>query len=959
MDKANDSIYRSRVFYRVYPGISEGKYWRRPNGFKSTYITSLANDSDLACKPRLSGRGMERGAYECLVELQRVLYVTPTKSAFSAGDGSNWEKSFGQGQLQNAIDAAAVYTYLKQADDRESRRAYVYVRSSPESGDLQHIVARDGVTVIGSLPNAFKDTAVADSGKFTNAECQRFINYVRAYVPGVASPNAIPSRISSIHVISDKFNTGFQMEGFVITNPGTELHASPIILNNDSVTLRNCLITNNAIHGVPLADVKHGLLYNCLFYDNNADTIVKVGAKGLALNNTVAVTRTGAVPIDVTNAADSAALNNIALWTDTAKCFAPYMTNKNLYTLPEYLRNKPQLSYQLHEQSAMLNTGTAEGNLPALFSSFKTDKAIDFEHDRDILGNPRQIGAKVDMGALEAWHVAPKTAVEITARTNRQGHAATESELRNAYLTNYGGNKYPHVGSVVYLMDSAAMSMQYAETDFAPPAWDSVIRPGYMLLKPGASFYGNGHESQFQYLAVEKRFINQRYAMTAMPFNYDTANIVFTTYNGSKDSLAMEHSPLSFKTYQYSGAARSAKDYNFQPENSTLWMPVDTANRVATDGYLMDFGRTVTDTVLRFTAFAPTAGQYVYTESGEWDKIVYLKQYDHRTAGDGADHNFTRQEDMGWNMKGLPWLVSDYRTDTLLQEGNYQRQMFIPHVLYLMNGAGVYEQLDGDKIYSARSWDRGTAISMGNAFFTQTATTKDQEAIYFHLPYYGKNTKVSRPLLAIHGNKEKSADILTIMPDSEASKTVNYSFGRDAIKWLSADNSIQMYLLDSKRTKRISLLASAPVEVDIPLGVFVPNSPSQSQYTFTLPEKEAFDAYEYVWLIDYKLNRYVNLLFEDYEVDLEPGEHNNRFAVRIGGFPKTDAEGKRDYIVFAFDGMLFVRGLVDGDKLVVYAPDGKLIYSGTAMYSEFSMPLFYQTGYVVKVNDKAYKVMNR
>ena len=314
-------------------------------------------------------------------------------------------------------------------------------------------------------------------------------------------------------------------------------------------------------------------------------------------------------------------------------------------------------------------------------------------------------------------------------------------------------------------------------------------------------------------------------------------------------------------------------------------------------------------------------------------------------------------------MKGLPWLVSDYRTDTLLEEDNYLRQMFIPHVLYQMDGAGEY-LTEGDKVYSARSWDDQTTVSMANAFLLQTATTGARERVMFHLPRYTYNDRKGRPLLMISNRKSQdtegiTSDVLTFMPDDDVAKTVNYAYGRDAIKWISSSNSVQVYMLDAKRMTRISLLGAAPTEIDIPLGVFVPNSPSQGQYTFSLPEKEAFDAYEYVWLIDYKLNRYVNLLFEDYEVDLEPGEHNNRFAVRIGGFPKTDAEGKRDYIVFAFDGMLFVRGLVDGDKLVVYAPDGKLIYSGTAMYSEFSMPLFYQTGYVVKVNDKAYKVMNR
>jgi hypothetical protein len=159
--KADTTIYRDRVFFRVYPdtcAATHNKYWRRSNGFKSVYIVALANDSDLASKPRLSGPGLDRGAYECLAVLQRVLYVDPSQPAFSAGDGSSWAKAFGQGQLQNAIDAASVYTYLAQDEPlRASRKAYVFVKGSNYKD--HRIDARDGVSVFGSLPTGFLDMA--------------------------------------------------------------------------------------------------------------------------------------------------------------------------------------------------------------------------------------------------------------------------------------------------------------------------------------------------------------------------------------------------------------------------------------------------------------------------------------------------------------------------------------------------------------------------------------------------------------------------------------------------------------------------------------------------------------------------------------------------------------------------------------------------------------------------------
>ena len=969
MDRANDSTYRKHVFFRVYPDTcteTHDKYWRRANGFKSTYITSLVNDSDLACKPRLSGRGMERGAYECLVELQRVLYVIPSKT--SSGDGSNWANSFGRGELQNAIDAAAVYTYLKQAENREGRKAYVFVKSSPEDAELERIVARDGVSVIGSIPSQFLDTAVADEGKvFTNAECQRFTNYVRAYVPGVASPNAIPTRISSIHVISDKFNTGFLLEGFMITNPGLELHASPVILNNDSVTLRNCLITENTVLGVPLADVKDGLLYNNLFYGNTADTIVKVGARGLALNNTI-VTAEGSIALDSTNAAYriGAAQNNIAInrtpyTVHTTLPFAPYMTAANSYNLPEYLRDNPSLAYQLHENSDSIDAGVAEENLPALFNNCRTDKTIDFAHDRDILGNPRKIGSAVDMGALETWFVAPKQTEEITALTDRRPHTATEEEQRTAYLRNYGGNFYPHAGSVVYIMDSAAMSMQYkdATEDFLNFENNSfALRPGFMLLKSGASLYGNGHRVQLRYIAAEKRFKNQRYSMTSFPFNYSKENIT---------------PAIEFNTYQYAGAARSAKDYVFQPTNSSSWLSVDTLNRTATDGYLMDFGA-VTDTVLRFNAFAPNSGEYIYTEDGN-DKTISLTQYDHRTGGTGADLNFTTQENMGWNMKGLPWLVSYYRTDTLLDVSNYYRQMYIPHVIYQMDGSAC--GIAGDQAYTSQSWYKGTTVAMGNAFLTQTATQNEKETIIFHQPYYDRNKKIARPVVVTSATPVVThtpargasgptqsltavADMLTLIPDSTSFDRVQYAYGRDGIKWTANENLPQMYAMDSKRLSRISLLGAAPVEVDIPVGLHVPDSYNGYNFTFSLPDKEPYEPYPYVWLIDYEAKTFVNLQDEDYTLPLEAGEYTKRFAIRIGGFKKNrPAATETSYVIFASGGTLYVRGTQVGDRITVYTTAGQLVATGIAEGDEWTMLLPLQTGYIVRVNDTAQKVLNR
>ena len=997
INKADSSVYRNRVFFRQYPDETATEhYWRRSNGFKAYTIPSVMNDSDLASKPRYSGDGMDRGAYECLAQLQRVLYVQPDMPAFSAGDGSSWAHPFGQGQLQNAIDAAAVYTYLRSSNpSRETRKAYVFVKGSYESQEHTHLVARDGVFVYGSLPSGFNDTVALneETKEFTNAECRRFVNYVRAASTGVASPNATPTRIHSVHIAGDEFETGFLLDGFEISSPNMTAESPAIILDNELSAVRNCVIRDKKSTNTAIAEVNRGLLYNCLFFNDSADAVVRVGANGLALNNTIVADSADITPMDLSSAREGAAQNNITFNSQlsTINYFAPYLSDAAPHDLPAYMTDDEALAYQLHEHSPLINSGVSDAALPAIFNTYKADSTIVFNCDRDILGNPRVIGAAVDKGAFETWRIAPNTTQILTAITNREGSGGVEAEKPRAFLNNYGGNVYPHAGSVVYILDSAIMAMQYEEVDFRNFNNDSIIlRPGYVLLRSGASFYGNGHKVQFGYVAAEKRFTNQRYSMTAFPFRYTTADITTTSYDAEKDSFTYQLSGVRFDTYQYAGAARSVKDYVFKTDSSALWRPVDTLNRTANDGYLMDFG-SVVDTVLRFTAFAPDQGHYVYTETGD-DKSVFLTQYDHNTAGMGADLNFTRQEDMGWNMKGLPWLVSNYRTDTILWAGNFLRQMYIPHVLYMMDGSANYP-IDGDRVYTVRSWDRGATLSMGSAFLTQTATTSDREEVIFHLPLSGRNERIARPLLEFapapvvtraparensqlsNVKSQISNDLLTFLPDPEADKSVQYTYGRDGVKWIASMETPQVYLMDSKRLSRISYLGAAPTDVDIPLGAYIPASQTTNRYLFRLPEKEAFVPYlnrlssdpftpseraaeGVIWLIDYAYNRFINLMEEDYEVELNPGENNHRFAIRIGAFPKANKEGKRQYIVYASQGTLYVRGIIPGDHVAIHTVSGQLIKSFTSSGYEFNMPVDDHIGYIVQVNDTAHKALN-
>ena len=311
-------------------------------------------------------------------------------------------------------------------------------------------------------------------------------------------------------------------------------------------------------------------------------------------------------------------------------------------------------------------------------------------------------------------------------------------------------------------------------------------------------------------------------------------------------------------------------------------------------------------------------------------------------------------------MKGLPWLVSYYRTDTILWADNYLRQMYIPHVIYQMDGSAY--GIAGDQAYTSQSWYKGTTVSMGNAFLSQTATQKEKETIIFHQPYYDRNKKIARPAVVTYATPAVThapargatydhhaltpvADMLTLIPDSTVSSKVQYAYGRDGIKWTANENLPQMYAMDAKGLSRLSLLGAAPVEYN---------------FTFSLPDKEPYEPYPYVWLIDYEAKTFVNLQDEDYTLPLEAGEYTKRFAIRIGGFKKNrPAATETSYVIFASGGTLYVRGTQVGDRITVYTTAGQLVATGIAEGDEWTMLLPLQTGYIVRVNDTAQKVLNR
>ena len=922
-------------------------------------------EHELAFKPRWDGAGMERGAYECTAALQRVLYVWEGSS--SVFDGSSWEHAFKRDELQTAIDVAAVYTTIKGT----SERAYVFVNSGVYN--KEPIKIRDGVSVYGGIGSDFFDLAEKTlEGEYTDDKVNEYVNLVCATRVPIASQNAHYSEIIGLESDNDETHTmGFLLDGFKLTATGANrpstVSETPFVIDKDLTVVKNCLITDNVMANnaldLPVVKINNGLLYNSLVYGNKANTIVKIADGSTTagvLNCTVVADNAGEVAVasgltgSVVNTItyneagpsigrtdetiDQDAFVNCNTGTDM---FAPYLNTANSYTLPDgfddILAHRPY-HYQLHEQSSCINGGldTTSVMASAIFGLYKdfvnyadvptVGEVSGLAGDRDPLGNPRLLNStpsvqKPDIGCFETWCVAD-------AR-----YASNETEFD--HTTHYGGHHYPHQGSVLYVMYGGTLVV---DKNGVSPRFtnENPLSPGYVLVKEGGSIYGQGNTLGFSYVAAERNFSDKQYALVAMPFD-------------------IRYMDETIKAYYYSGETRSTYNYQFLNENSTAWVDAPAVIG-ANEGWLADMGSKITGTK-RFIGWGDNPTTYAYTENST-AKTVTLTQYDHRSLDSGLD--FTRAEDMGWNLKGLPYLVAGYRTDD--PDGDEDYRMNIPHVFYKDKDDAVDGYLNNGTVTTVQSWESSPTLSPGYGFFTQTAVIGDEEILTFKLPVYGGSTPLyaaARPIVLMR-DMDNEGDLLTVNPDEGAPKDISYSLGRDGVKWMMTD-APQLYLLSAAKS-RLSLLGAAPTEVDIPLGVRIPEDPRYVDmpryFTFSLPEPDAFKDYTHVWLIDRALNRVTNLVEANYAAALSAGTENSRFYLRIGGFPFGNDQ-RREYIVYAYDRRLYIRGLVEGDQIRVYSTTGQLILSTTAKDPEFTAELPQPAGiYAVRVNDFNTKVRN-
>lgn len=110
---------------------------------------AVNSDKDLADNARLTGEGLDIGAYEYNAALQGIIYVK-SNVAQTDGSGSSWQNPIKD--LQGAIDLASIY-----ANKNKGENAYVFVHRDVDASNVR--VNMPGVKVYGGMNDETGNTA--------------------------------------------------------------------------------------------------------------------------------------------------------------------------------------------------------------------------------------------------------------------------------------------------------------------------------------------------------------------------------------------------------------------------------------------------------------------------------------------------------------------------------------------------------------------------------------------------------------------------------------------------------------------------------------------------------------------------------------------------------------------------------------------------------------------------------
>lgn len=756
---------------------------------------------------------VDLGAYEYQNTLERLIYVNPNASI--QGAGNSWADPMSFGNLQTAVDMAAIYHVNNPGEE-----AYVFVKGAsiinPDLHTGETIIMRNGVSVFGGIkPSLTTDCQKVHLGGgvmgYEDATIASYIGFIQDVRSGIVGPTGSKTTVSGIKSVPQtNFEKGTGMmslvDGFHVTattavNP-QGVAAEPVVNVNPSekeapVALRNIVIhgTNTQEAGTDVAFIDGALLYEALLRDNTAAadrSVLRLGANAYAVNITAEGRSTGADGTVLYNSDTPQGHIYYSLVNYAGKPETEQTLSKHNYPVA-----RANLNYQLTERSKHIDELEPVNPLAGLAGAAHLAQFINYDTDLDLLGNPRWLrnvssANRLDRGAYETWRV-DKPVVQTTAANHFR----------------------PNEGSVVYVMEGNSLVL------------NAALTPAYLLLKKGASLYGNNQSVHASYLAVERE-MKASGSVVSMPFsmNYCAdadayANASIPVYDEVSGVLTLTND--GSQAYAYNGQRRSAWDYRFAKADSPAWDLLTTAVK-PNQGVLYASSQ---DGIYRFTGKATATQDYVYTEeAGEYKKSVTLYQNDDRMSQGGAD--FTSKEDMGWNCIGLPYLVSEYETHaTEPHTGTGRYNMDIPHTLWLYyDGVSSPDgaQPDGDGgFYSVPSWSDAdwhlptgekAVVWVGEGIFTQTASVGAEEVLDFYRPVFTSGPSPAPSLKRIYRGSPLEEDVADGLQISTRGRTVT-------VTGLQGGESITIYdssgrVCNTTRATAYSYHTSLPVR-----GIYV------------------------------------------------------------------------------------------------------------------------------------------
>lgn len=181
-----------------------------------------AEDYDLDGAPRLTGDGVDLGAYEYDAELRQVLYV---RSGVAGSDesGGSWENAMSD--LQGAVDLASIYHNKNTGSD-----GYVFVHNNVTAADGLR-VSMPGVRVYGGMNGESTDGVPAD----VLARRGSFLNYQRQ------------SALPGLDITAASVVDGFTITGDVTV--GSEGVLSTSVLSSSATAEIDGLLYNSFVEG--------------------------------------------------------------------------------------------------------------------------------------------------------------------------------------------------------------------------------------------------------------------------------------------------------------------------------------------------------------------------------------------------------------------------------------------------------------------------------------------------------------------------------------------------------------------------------------------------------------------------------------------------------------------------------------------------------------------------------------